>query len=149
MSLLNNHNNKIGITSAYTHIYNAVHDMNNLIRKEDTEILIDLYNQFKSTILQGFVGKRLNDIHSIFWQGIIIHMMISLENIPLSGIIKRDLVIEVIIIVIRNDLVMDDQDKVIIETEFRNVAAKTIDILVFASKNLNVKKKKRFKIFNS
>ena len=146
MSLING-DNIIGITSVYTHIYNAIHDMNNLIRKEHAEILIGLYNQFKTTILQGLIGKRLSDIHSIFWQGIITHMMISLESHPIIGLIKRDLIIETVSIVIRNDLVMNDQDKVFIETEFRKLGPQVIDILVFASKNLNHKKKKKYKLF--
>lgn len=65
MSLLNS-DILIGINSADTHIYNAIHDMNNLIRKCDKELLVAIYNQFKPIILQGFIGKHLNDIHSIF-----------------------------------------------------------------------------------
>jgi len=137
-----NRNKLIGINSVDTHIYNAVHDVNNLIRKSDRDTLISLYNQFKNVILQGFIGKRLSDIHSIFWQGIIIHMMISIENQNISGLIKRDLVIESICIVIRNDLTVNDQEKVLIETEFRKIAYQIIDIFIFASRNLNRGKKK-------
>lgn len=147
MSLLNK-NNQIGISSADIHIQNAINDINNHIRILDKETLLKLYNHFKPIILQGFIGKRISDIHSIFWQSIIIHMMISLEPMALSGILKRDLVVEAICVVIRNDLPMNVQDCVIIETEFRKVAYNCIDLFIFASHNLNCKKKKkRFLIF--
>jgi len=143
-----NVNNLIGINSIDTHIYNAIHDINNLIRKSEKDILINLYNQYKPIVLQGFVGKKLNDIHSVFWQSMLIHMMISLENMKISGLIKRDLIIETICIVIRNDLLLNDQDKVFLETQFRNIAYQIIDLFVFASKNINHPKKKKGGLFN-
>lgn len=78
-------------------------------------------------------------------------MMTSVENQPMNGLIKRDLITEVISIVIRNDLVINVQDKVFLETEFRKIAHQIIDLFIFASKNLNQsakKSKKKYKLFN-
>ena len=141
-------NYTIGINSYETHIQNAINDINNHIQSSHKETFNHLYNHFKPIILQGFIGKRLSDIHSIFWQGIIIHMMISLEPMEIAGMIKRDLIVETVCIVIRNDLQINIQDRVTIETQFRKIAYHCIDLLVFASRNLNIKKKKkRFSIF--
>jgi len=142
MSLIENKNIKLGINSVDIHIYNLIHDTENTISESDKETIIHLYNQFKPLILQGFVGKRMDEIGSIFWQNIIVHMMIAVEDLSIGGPTKKDLVIETIVIVIRNDLTICDQDRVYLEKQFRKIAHSMIDIIVFASKNINKKYKK-------
>jgi hypothetical protein len=142
MSLFIDKNVKIGINSIDTHIYNAIHDVNNTISENQREIIVSLYNHFKNIILEGFVGKKIEDIHSVFWQNIILHMMISVEDLNIIGPNKKDLIIETICIIIRHDLIINDQDKVYLEKQFRKVATNIIDILIFGSKNLNKKYKR-------
>jgi hypothetical protein len=142
MSLIENKNIKIGINSIDIHIYNVIHDTDNTISENDKDTLIHLYNQFKPLILQGFVGKRMDDIGSIFWQNIVVHMMIALEDLLIGGPTKKDLLIETVGIVIRHDLGISDQDRVLLETQFRKIAHSIIDIVIFASKNINKKYKK-------
>jgi hypothetical protein len=149
MSLITNKNIKLGINSIDVHIYNIIHDMDNTINDTDKDTLIHLYNHFKPLILQAFVGKRMDDIGGIFWQNITVQMMIALEDMSLSGPTKKDLVIETVCIVIQHDLSISDQDRVILENHFRKIAHSMIDIIVFASKNINKKyiKKKWWKFF--
>jgi len=149
MSLITNKNLKLGINSIDVHIYNVIHDIDNTINETDKDTLIHMYNHFKPLIFQAFVGKRMDDIGGIFWQNIMVQMMIALEDMSLSGPTKKDLVIETVCIVIQHDLSVSDQDRVILETHFRKTAHSMIDIIVFASKNINKKysKKKMWKFF--
>jgi hypothetical protein len=149
MSLITNKNITLGINSIDVHIYNVIHDIDNTINATDKDTLIHLYNTFKPLILQALVGKRMDDIGGIFWQNITVQMMIALEELSLSGPTKKDLVIETVCIVIQHDLTISDQDRVILENYFRKTAHSMIDIIVFASKNINKKytKKKLWKFF--
>lgn len=146
--LIENKNIKLGINSIDIHIYNMIHDTENTIGESDKDTIIHLYNHFKPLILQGFVGKRMDDIGSIFWQNIIVNMMIALEDLPIGGPTKKDLVIETIVIVIRHDLTISDQDRVYLEKQFRKIAHSMIDIIIFASKNINKKYKKTRSTWN-
>ncbi len=143
MSLITNKNTKLGINSIDIHIYNVIHDINNTINDTDKDTLIHMYNYFKPLILQAFVGKRMDDIGGIFWQNIVVQMMIALEDMPISGPTKKDLVIETVCIVIQHDVIMGDQDRVILENHFRKTSHSMIDIIVFASKNINKKYKRK------
>ena len=64
--------------------------------------------------------------------------MVAVESIKLSGIKKKDLVIETVCLVIRNDLPIGDNEKGIVETLFRNIGPGLVDTVIFASANINI-----------
>lgn len=126
-----------------SHFYNAIHDRNNSLCKSDEPVLKDIYIQFNKLIIESFTGKTMENITSVFWMNIVIQMMVYVEQLPISGYKKKDLIMETIIIVIRNDLNTNPQSKVKIEEKFRKVSNNIIDIIIHGSKNIHTFQQKK------
>ena len=72
--------------------------------------------------------------------GVLVNVMIEVEkNYTEKGITKKDLVIETITLIIRSDLLFEDKDKKQIEDNFRMIAPKLVETVIYASSNLNMR----------
>ena len=126
------------INNQESNIEKSINDQANSLENVDKQFIKQLYEQYKNIILNGFSGKSVNDLNSTFWLNILVQLMVAVESIKLSGIKKKDLVIETVCLVIRNDLPIGDNEKGIVETIFRNIGPGLVDTVIFASANINI-----------
>ena len=116
----------------------TLNDSNNILDNKDKKFIKQLYEQYKDTILNGFSGKSVNDLNSTFWLNILVNLMISVENIKIQGMKKKDLVVETVCLVIRNDLPIGINEKAMVEGIFRKIGPGLVDTVIYASANLNI-----------
>ncbi len=126
------------INNPETNIDKSINDHANSLENVDKQFIKQLYEQYKNIILNGFSGKSVNDLNSTFWINILVQLMVSVEGIKLSGVKKKDLVIETVCLVIRNDLPIGDNEKGIVESVFKSIGPGLVDTVIFASANINI-----------
>lgn len=126
------------INNVETNIDKSINDSGNSLENVDKQFVKQLYEQYKNIILGAFSGKSANELDSGFWLSILVQLMVSVESIKMSGGKKKDLVIETVCLVVRNDLPIGDNEKGIVESLFRNVGPGLIDTIMFASSNINI-----------
>ena len=126
------------INNPESNIDKSINDQANSLENVDKQFIKQLYEQYKNIILNGFSGKSVNDLNSTFWINILVQLMVSVEGIKLSGVKKKDLVIETVCLVIRNDLPIGDNEKGIVESIFKSIGPGLVDTVIFASANINI-----------
>jgi len=120
-------------------INNIISNVDNKLEEKHRLLINQLYNKFKDQIINDVKGKSINDLDFSFWMGVLVNVMIEVEkNFAEKGITKKDLVIESIVLIIQSDLLFDENEKNEIERNFRMIAPKLVETVVYASSNLNM-----------
>ena len=125
--------------NAESTINNIISNVDNKLEEKHRLLINQLYNKFKDQIINDVKGKSINDLDFSFWMGVLVNVMIEVEkNFAEKGITKKDLVIESIVLIIQSDLLFDENEKNEIERNFRMIAPKLVETVVYASSNLNM-----------
>ena len=126
--------------NAESTINNIISNVDNKLEEKHRLLINQLYNKFKDQIINDVKGKSINDLDFSFWMGVLVNVMIEVEkNFAEKGITKKDLVIESIVLIIQSDLLFDENEKNEIERNFRMIAPKLVETVVYASSNLNMR----------
>ena len=121
-------------------INNIISNVDNKLEEKHKLLINQLYNKFKDQVINDVKGKSINDLDYSFWMGVLVNVMIEVEkNFTEKGITKKDLVIESIVLIIQSDLLFDENYKDEIERNFRMIAPKLVETVVYASSNLNMR----------
>jgi hypothetical protein len=91
-------------------------------------IIVEILNKIVS-------NKASMDISQ--WVSLIISQMVNVEKIAVSGVQKRLLVIELIILVIERDLLVSADDKANLISLIRTMSPSIIELVIYASQNIN------------
>lgn len=117
-----------------------VESKSNPLSDEDRTSLRELYIQVRSDIKSAIASQDMDDLDFAFWLDVLSIGMTVAEHLGDEGTKKRYLVIEVVALVLEEELPVDEDDrKATIVESFRKFAPKAIDIIVFMSKQLNIK----------
>ena len=121
-------------------INNILSNVDNKLEQKHRGVINKLYITLKDQIIEDVKGKSVSDLDFSFWMGVLVNVMIEVEkNYTEKGITKKDLVIETITLIIRSDLLFEDKDKKQIEDNFRMIAPKLVETVIYASSNLNMR----------
>ena len=121
-------------------VNNILSNVDNKLEQKHRVVIKQLYNSLKDKIIEDVKGKSVSDLDFSFWMDALINVMIEVEkNYTEKGITKKDLVIETITLIIRSDLLFEDKEKKQIETNFRMIAPKLVETVIYASSNLNMR----------
>jgi hypothetical protein len=129
-------------------ITNMIRSNSNSLDKNDIQVMKELYNQYRDIVLTGFSGKSVNELNSSFWLNILVTIMVTVEKIKSSGIKKKDMVIETVCLIIKNDLPIGLNEKNMVVEKFKQIAPELIDPVIFASTHINISPKETKKWFS-
>lgn len=116
----------------------VIKDEKNPLTEEDRQFIKELYSSISQLIKHSMDGKSIDEIGFEFWLKLLAQIIILVEDYGVSGIKKKYLVIETVVVVIKREVKMKKEDKEMIILTFRRIAPKIIDIVVAASKRINI-----------
>jgi len=125
-------------------IYFIINKETNTLTKKDFPYIKQLYFSIVVFIKNSIKDvKNKNYLGYEFWLKIIAQVIILVENYPCNGLKKNNLVIETISLIIKRDSNLSEKDKLIIINNFKKIAPQIIDIVITASKKLNIEIKSK------
>tara|TARA_Y100001970_G_scaffold144845_1_gene177896 strand:- start:635 stop:1111 length:477 start_codon:yes stop_codon:yes gene_type:complete len=122
-------------------VANLIGDDKNGLTEEHAEIVKELYMNFREIIVTTFEEEKINDVADLagpFWFKFLKTIMESVDNFKILGSQKKEIVIELICLVIMNEVDLADDIKEEVVKQVRNCAPSAIDLIVDVSKHIDI-----------
>ena len=122
-------------------VNNLIKDEANGLSEEHADIVKELYLKFREIIVETIKEQNINSIDDLgapFWFDFLKTIMESVENFKILGKHKKEIVIELICIIITNEVELDDGIKNEMVKQIRNYAPSAIDLIVDVSKHIDL-----------
>ena len=122
-------------------VNNLIKDEANGLSEEHAEIVKELYLKFREIIVETIKEQNINSIDDLgapFWFDFLKTIMESVENYQILGKHKKEIVIELICLVIMHEVELGDDIKSEIVKQIRNYAPSAIDLIVDVSRHIDI-----------
>ena len=121
-------------------VANLIGDEKNGLGEEHTEIVKELYMNFREIIVTTFEEQKISDVSDLGapFGFNFLKLMESVDNFKILGSHKKEIVIELICLVIMNEVELGDDIKSEIVKQVRNCAPSAIDLIVDVSKHIDI-----------
>ena len=116
-------------------------DEKNGLCEEHLDIVKELYLKFREIIVTTIEEQNitsLTDLGAPFWFTFLKTIMESVENYQILGKHKKEIVIELICLVIMHEVELGDDIKSEIVKQIRNYAPSAIDLIVDVSRHIDI-----------
>ena len=115
----------------------------NQLDESHHQIISNMYSQFRTVIKTAIDNKNITsiaDLDDSFWLSVLATVMKGVENYSILGTHKKEIVIEVICVVIQHEVELDDEIKTVMVNNVRRLAPSVIDFAIEVSSYVNVDK---------
>ena len=122
-------------------IGSIIQKTDNSLTDEHKEIIKELYVKFRTIIVTTIEEQNITSIADLgapFWFQFLKTIMESVDNYKLLGSHKKEIVIELICVIIENEVDLDESITSEMVKQIRNFAPATIDLIVDVSKHIDI-----------